>query len=80
MKKRRQEFRTEKGNYPYAQVLSCENVSEKYLGGLGIRSKFGGPEIAIQRGRRSIQNQPAIWARMQMALDFGLDARREFPL
>jgi hypothetical protein len=37
-----------------AQVLSCENVSGNYSGGLGIRSKFGGPEIAIQRGRCSV--------------------------
>jgi len=62
------------------QAITKKRVSGNRSGGLGIRGELGGSEVAIQGGCRGVENQPTVGARMQVALDFNLDARGEFPL
>ena len=53
------------------------NILPKTLSSLRVCGQFRRTKIAVQRGGRCVQHQPAVGACVQMPLDFRLHSRRE---
>jgi hypothetical protein len=64
----------------FLPVNICKKMAYDFTSSrLRVGNRLRQPEIAIQCGRRGVQNQPAVRAFLQMVLNLSLHAWGEFP-